>query len=228
MTAPIKASNASQVIGLSSPLAIIGAFVEIIRIRFTESNVLDPSLPWYWVAEAPGRTAEQDTGIFIESAWNEDIPEENTRPGIWVDIDDHVYRKVSVGDQDQISESLRQRMKLFYAKAEATMSIHCTSPERGVSAMVASVVQDFLTCTSHDIKKCYGYHDISPIVMAKPQMMEKDRRLFDTLLNYRVAYEMRWQSAPITHLINRIHATVADRDGVGGNTRTITTRTPVT
>ena len=76
----------------SSPLAVIGLFVEVIRARFQES-VVGTSLPWIW-----DRDIKKST-IAIESAYNEDQEHKNKRPAVFVDIDGAVLGRTVVGDR---------------------------------------------------------------------------------------------------------------------------------
>lgn len=189
---------------LSTSLALLGVLVEIIRERFTEGIYSDPALKWFWKSDL------KTTGIFIESGWNENLEGRNVRPGIWIDRDQNVYGKVSVGDQDQMPVYKNVRLETFYSPGDVDVIIDCTSTKRGESMMIGSIVQDFLHMSSNVIQAFFGLRDMSPVILGRTVPFEKDDKLMNSPVTFRVQYENRWASAPIATTLHRVSLKISD------------------
>jgi len=205
---PIPVQSTHPLINISSPLTLIGIFVAILRDRFSPDTYSDPPLKseWLW------QSALKSTGIYIESGWNEQLEGRNLRPGLWVDRDQTVYGKVSIGNRDQIPTILATRHELFYADAQTDISIDCTSKDRGESMMLGSLVQDFLQMSARYLMAEFGLRDISPVVLNKTVPFERDRELMGSQVQLRVSYEARWATVPIAQLLSEIRSRIADKD----------------
>lgn len=201
---PIQDKNSLTDIYLSTPLTVVGIFVAIIQERFSPETPSDPALKWNWLPDV------KDTEIVIASGFNENIEARNYRPAIWIDRDQTVYGKISVGNRDQIPIHLPTRHQQYYASAETDIIMECTSKDRGESMMVGSVVQDFLQMSAREIQRYFGFRDVSPIVLNRTVPYEKDRALMTSTVQFRVAYEARWASLPIYPVLNAVRVKLAD------------------
>lgn len=189
----------------STSLTIIGVFVAILRERFNPTTPSDPALKWRWSPSL------KDTGLFIESGWNENLEGRNVRPGIWVDRDQNVYQQVSIGDRDQMPVYQNVRLQLYYGIGETDVLIDCTSPNRGESMILGSIVQDFLQMSSDEIQAIFGFRSMTPIALNRTTPFEKDAKLWNSPVIFRVQYESRWASQPIATMLRNIFLKIGDK-----------------
>jgi len=198
MADPIPVEGQHSYINLSAPLTLIGIFVTIIRDRFSATAKSDPAMKWIWVPDL------KTTPIFIESGFNEHLEARNARPGIWVDREQSVFLKGAVGYQDQEPTEIHTGFQSYHAFAETDMLIECTSRDRGESMLIGSIVQEFLQASAQIIMSWFGLRDISPLIMGRTVPFEKDQTLMSTPIQFRVGYEARWTSLPISNILNGI------------------------
>lgn len=214
MTIPKKQDAAPTIFQLSTPIAVIGMYVDVIRQRFIADANSDPELNWTWEEDL------STTRIFIESGYNVNLEARTTRPGVWVDREQNHYLQWSIGNQDQIPRYIQTGMEVYYAPCEMDMMVDCTSPNRGESMLVGSIVQDFLQLTTPLINRCYSVRSVSPMVLGKTQKYEEDDTLWNTRINFRINYEMRWSTGPATVALNRLKAQIIGGTA-GGETRMV-------
>jgi len=205
---PRPATNASPRVKLSTPLAIIGLFVEVLRIRFSKDSQMDPDLPWRWEEWQDG-TSREDV-IFIESGWNTNIEMRNVRPGIWVDRIQSIWTKASIGNQDQMPVDLRIPLEQFHAFGETDLRLDCTSPNRGESMLIGGIVQDFVQMSRNLIAAWFGLRDISNVMLNQTVPFDKDDKLWNSPVSFRVFYETRWASAPVSNLLRAVSLKISD------------------
>lgn len=210
MTIPKPVERANALTRLSTPLATIGVYVALLRERFKEGVTSDPALPYVWRSLASGDTDLKNTDIFIENGWNENIEARNVRPGIWIDREQTIYGRLSIGDQDQIPVIQNVRLESFYCPAEIDITVDCTALKRGESMMIGSIVQDFLHMSSRIIMLYFNFRDISPTLLGKTTPFEKDTRLWTTAVTFRASYENRWATMPAATAIHEITLRLAD------------------
>jgi len=202
---PFPVEGANPNLRLSTPLTVIGMLVTILRERFlAATNHSDPALPWGWVS------SPADTGVFIESGWNENLEGRNVRPGVWVDRDQNIYAAVSIGRQDQMPVYQKVRLEQFYMVGDLDVLIDCTAVKRGESMLLGSIVQDFLQMSSRIIMEYFGLRDISPMVLGRTVPFEKDAKLWSSPVQFRVQYEVRWATAPIATVFSDFALKIVD------------------
>jgi len=186
-------------------MTLIGIFVAILRERFDPTTFSDPALQWAWKEDL------KTTGIFIESGFNAKLEARNVRPAIWVDRAQNNYGRVAVGDQDQIPINLKYRHELFYSTAETDMLLDCTSSERGESMLLGSICQDTLHMSARLIEEAFGLRDMSPVILGQTVPYEKDKNLWNSPVEFRVYYEVRWATVPMAQLLTRLYMKIADK-----------------
>ena len=194
---------------LSTSLSIVGMFIDVIRLRFSASALSNPALDWEWV---PFETADltDDKTIFIESGFNTNLDAYTTRPGIWIDRGQNVYKKSSIGHQDQMPVHVNARLEEFYAEGECDIIIDCTAPNRGESMVISSVVQDHLQMSSNLIQGNFGLRDMTDPILNRTIPFEKDDKLYNSQINLRVYYEARWATFPIAQLMRDAYMKLSD------------------
>lgn len=205
MTIPKPVDSANPNVHFSTSLVIIGVFVAILRERFSPATPSDPPLKWHWVPSL------KDTGLFIESGWNENLESRNVRPGIWVDRDQNIYQQVSIGDRDQMPVYQNVRLQLYYGIGETDMMLECTSTTRGESMILGSLVQDFLQMSSDEIQAVFSFRSMTPIVLNRTTPFDKDTKLWTSPVMFRVQYENRWVTRPIATMLRDILLKIGDK-----------------
>ena len=190
---------------MSTPLTILGVFVEVVRERFRAESQVEPASPWIWQDNL------KETSIFVESGWNENIEARNVRPGVWIDRDQNIYQKVVLGDRDQDPVPWPEvRLETFYGQGEVDIILDCVAPKRGESMVIGSIVQDFLHMSSNYVQACFGLRDMSAVILGRTTPFEKDDKLWTSPVQFRAYYEIRWATAPISLALNQIALRVAD------------------
>ena len=208
---------------LSTPLSIVGMLIEVVRLRFQGGTYSNPALDWEW--EEFGEVAPGNPNIiFIESGFNTNIEAYTTRPGIWIDRDQNIYKKVSIGHQDQMPVNVRSRLEEFYAAGECDIVIDCTSANRGESMVIGSIVQDHLQMASNLIQGYFGLRDISEIILSRTVPFDKDDKLWNSPIQFRVYYEIRWATFPAAPLLHEMYLKLADEEDPEAYFRGIVTR----
>ena len=201
---PSPPENSNAQIVLSTPLAVLGMVVDVVRRRFVEGVFSDPVMNWVWkpIDEyAPG----DDDVIYIESGWNTNIEARTTRPGVWIDIEQNVYVKGAVGHQDQMPVHVRTSLSQYYAFGEVDITLVCTSPNSGESMLLGSIVQDHLQMAADIIQANFGLREMSDVSMGKTTISEKDDKLWGTPVQLRLKYEIRWATMSADNLMNAIN-----------------------
>lgn len=194
---PKKFGESHQIARLSESLSIIAILVKILRERFSDTTSF-PELPWKWKADPA------ETDIFIESGWNENLEARNVRPGIWVDRSQNVFHQAVIGDQDKEPVDVPTSLRRYYAIGEIDIEIDCTSPKRGESMILGSIVQDFLYMSMHTLLGTFGLRNFSPILLNKTTPFDKDNKLWSSVVTYRIEYELNWLIQPIARKLRSI------------------------
>jgi hypothetical protein len=205
MANPNPIQGSPDVTRLSASMIVIAVFVEVLRERFGGLSDSDPSLSNYlWTSDPKA------TKIFIDSGFNENAEVRGKRPGLYVDRTNNVYSQVSIGNYDQIATRVHNRLENFMMFADMDMIVECISPNRGESMLIGSVAQDFLQMTAKPIMGHFGLRNISPMILGRTEPLDKERTLWNTPLQFRVNYEVRWATIPAAVLLTGITARIAD------------------
>lgn len=206
MTNPSPFTDTPVQTRLSTPLIFIDTFVEILRERFSGAAQSVPAVDlWSWSSD------DKSTRLFIESGFQINAEVRGKRPGLWVDRLQNIYGKVSIGAYDQKSVNYSTRLENRYVMGELDMVVDCTSPNRGESMVLGSIVQDFLQMTSAPIMEVFAIRDISPMVLARTEPFERERELWTSPVSFRLNYEARWATIPAYPLLNSVVARLQDK-----------------
>jgi len=179
----------------SSPLAVIGLFVEVIRARFQES-VVGTSLPWIW-----DRDIKKST-IAIESAYNEDQEHKNKRPAVFVDIDGAVLGRTVVGDRvGQVNSTSQEG---FWSLDTQPILIECIAAKKGESYLLGDLIRMYLHASSDLIQATFGLHEMMPITLNRTQPVQKDKDGWITPLTFSIQVNVRWTTKPTRPLLQEL------------------------
>jgi hypothetical protein len=204
MTNPSPFTTSPVEVVYNTPLTIINIFVECLRERFTAGNSSPALSKWAWTND------DKTTKIFIESGFSINAEVRGKRPGIWVDISQNVYGNVSLGPFDQIAVLDRSRTEMYYSMADTDIMIACTSPNRGESMQLGSIAQEFLHMTSRPIMETFALRSMTPVIMTHTDYFDRERELWNTPVQFRVGYEVRWATRPQAVLLNNIRLRITD------------------
>ena len=209
MTVPAPAEDANARIVLSTPLAILGMIIEVIRLRYKKGVFSDPVLEWEWEPFEEVVPTNPKI-IFIESGFNTNLEAYTVRPGIWIDRDQNIYVKAGIGHQDQMPVNVRIPLERFYAFGETDISVDCTSPNRGESMLLGSITQDHLQMSANAIQANFGLRSMSDVILNRTVPFDKDDKLWNSPIQFRIHYEIRWASAPASPLLRDAIMKISD------------------
>lgn len=187
---------------LRSPIEICGAFLYMIRERFSQGD-----LRWSWT-ENPATT-----GIVIELGGLEETEISDAHPAIFINRGQYVFNKVVLGDKDQEQPLiLKKRLQHFYAVGECDLNISCISKSRFESEEIGSTVANFIHKSSRDIMGVFGLYDISPISLSTVSPYEKDDTLFQSNVIFRITFEDRWATVPAAPALKKLLVTLKEKN----------------
>lgn len=211
MTTPVGPTELDQLpsVKLQSPLAVIGAFIYLVRERFNPKW----GLQWQWLESMA------DTDIVIEAQFNENTETRDSRPGVYIDKDQTTYGKVSTGNLDMNQPNILERQLTHYLSfGQTDVIIDCVSPSRGESMQLADTIQAYLESSKYIIMGVFGFRDISPIVASRTQAFAKQVDLHQTTISFRVEYETRWKTAPAVPILQGLQLQMDASPSSGPNT----------
>lgn len=190
----------------TSPLAMIGLFVEVVRMRF-QASVVGTDLPWVWDEDV------NKTTIAIESAYNEDKEVRDKRPAIFIDVDGATLGRVVVGDRVGMANKTSQEG--FWSLDTQPILMECVAAKKGESYLLADLVRIYLHASSDLIQASFGLHEMTPIVISRTQPLQKDKDCWITPLTFSVQVNVKWTTTPTRPLLNEIItkiSTSSDKD----------------
>lgn len=181
-----------------SALAVIGVFVEAIRLRFRPVDGV--------VFDWPFDDDIKKTKIAIESAFSEEAEHRNKKPAIYVDRDEQVIGRTVIGDR--AGQVLTSGLEAFWALETTPILIECIAAKRGESAIIADLVGVFLQASSDLIQSAFGFHEMTPVTRGRTQPSMRDKGYHTTPVTFTVQYNFRWTTKPSEPLIQEIVAKV--------------------
>lgn len=180
-----------------SPLGLLGAFVLVLRERFSAKN----KLPWVWTGDSA------TSSIHIYSEFERQSEGDNLLPLLSVVRGPIAYQRTAVGDRDQNQSGLINRgIEYLYQMAEASFSINSFGRTVGESAMLADIVQATIAGSSKIIEEAFTLRRISPMLIQPTQRMDADVEKYLTTLDFRINIEQRWVSVPAAAVLRRYKA----------------------
>jgi hypothetical protein len=180
---------------LNDPLALIGAFIYIVRERFQENN----GTRWTW------RDNKTATDINIEAQYEKNTESRDVKPGCFIDKGQTVYKQVALSNRDQWSPSIQtRRLEQFYMAVETDIKIDCVAQTKGESVILADIVQQHIICSQRIIETYFTLRKVSPSIMGRTEPFLKDSTLFNSQIEFRVETEFRWATLPVAPVMREI------------------------
>lgn len=196
-----------------SPLAVVGLFVEVIRMRFQEKFAGTGALPWAWDADI------KKTKIAIESAYVEDTEHRNWKPGVFVDVDGATYGRTVTGDR--AGQNLASGREGFFSLDTQPVLIEVKAAKRGECAIIGDLVRVFLQASSDLIQAKFGLHEMTPVTLGRPMPSQQDKDVFIAPVTFTVQIPARWTSKPSAPLLQELILKIA-RSGADDATQFFT------
>lgn len=191
MVRPQAPQDAERIVA-GSPLAVQGIFIEILRERFAE----DANLDVVWKADPT------ETGILIEAAYNEETDARTNTPSLYVERVQTIPSNIVVGDRAGVR--LKDHLEGFYCIMAVDLQIDCVANDRGVSSVIADIVQWMLLASSDVIQRYFGFRDLAKPMMSATVPFERNQTKWNTPITMQVQYEVRWAQMPIGPLLQQI------------------------
>lgn len=197
-----KPEGAAQVVSIrpGSKLAVLGVFVEIIRRRFSGTNVGE-GFPWVWAKDPSKATLE------VESAFNEDVPQRNKRPAIYVDTDEQINSRTVLGDF--AGKRLTDGLTGFWHLRTVPILIECVASKRVESAVLADVTDVFLLASNRLVQAKFGFHDMTPTTVGRTQPYSRDKTEFATPITFTVQSPLRYTNRQTAPLLEELETDIA-------------------
>lgn len=188
-----------------STLALIAAFVLVLRERFSETN----DTPWVWTGDP------NTSSIFIYSQYDRASEAANLVPKIVVKRGPQANQRVSVGDLDQSQPALLRRGgKYFHQLAQCSFAVECITENNGEADYLADLVQAAISGAEELIAKNFTLRQISPLLTQPVQPYDTDKEKWVTEIEFRVDFEKRWFTLPNALPLRRYSAEINFRDEV--------------
>jgi hypothetical protein len=188
----------SKFIGDKFTLDIVGAYVAVIRDRFTGSEFED--FPWKHAVNP------SETRIFIDAGNVDTYEPKDARPGIFVDRSSLVFQKVAINNMADVD--LKTGISKFYCLGGGQVSIDCISSNRGESSTLGDIVATHVLMSDDIFRAALGFRDMSPVTLGATQPWEKDDRTFVTRVTSEFTYDMSWKIDPLATRLERIFGKV--------------------
>jgi hypothetical protein len=190
--------NTNKYVGEKFTLDIIGAFVYVVRDRFTNQRFKE--FPWKYSEDS------NKTRVFIEAGSVDSYEQKDARPGIYLDRSSMVFSKLAINNM--ANYDVTTGVKDFYCLGGGQISIDCISQNRGESTTLADIVASHVLMSEDVFRSVLSFRDMSPVTLGATQPWEKDDRTFITRVTTEFTYDLSWKIDPLAVRLERIFTSV--------------------
>lgn len=194
----VQYENTNKYVGDKFTLDIIGAFVYVVRDRFTNQEFKD--FPWRYSEDS------NKTRVFIEAGSVDSYEQKDARPGIFLDRSSMVFSKLAINNM--ANYDVTTGVKDFYCLGGGQISIDCISQNRGESTTLADIVASHILMSEDVFRSVLNFRDMSPVTLGATQPWEKDDRTFITRVTTEFTYDLSWKIDPLPVRLERIFNSV--------------------
>ena len=194
----VQYENTNKYIGDKFTLDIIGAFVYVVRDRFTNQEV--DNFPWKYSDDS------NKTRVFIEAGSVDSYEQKDARPGIFLDRSSMVFSKLAINNMANFD--IKTGGRDFYCLGGGQISIDCISQNRGESTTLADIVASHVLMSEDIFRSALNFRDMSPVTLGATQPWEKDDRTFITRVTTEFTYDLSWKIDPLAVRLERIFGSV--------------------
>jgi len=204
-----------------SPLAVLGIFVDILRIRFSQDN--RGSTPYYWASDPTPEATEEGTvesprKLIIESQYLQHPDSRDVTPALFVERGALSFTEVSMGsrgDHDQ-----RTGQDFYIAQGVMPISILCVSSSRGESMEIGSLIGFYMLSLRPSLREIFGFQDVRTPIVDGTQVYRRstnDIESWVTPVNTQVTCKYLWIETPIAPKLRELRANL----GTGASTQVL-------
>tara|TARA_Y100000592_G_scaffold22091_3_gene34200 strand:- start:2745 stop:3338 length:594 start_codon:yes stop_codon:yes gene_type:complete len=194
----VQYENTNKYIGDKFTLDIIGAFVYVVRDRFTNQEF--DNFPWKYSDDS------NKTRVFIEAGSVDSYEQKDARPGIFLDRSSMVFSKLAINNMANFD--IKTGVRDFYCLGGGQISIDCISQNRGESTTLADIVASHVLMSEDIFRSALNFRDMSPVTLGATQPWEKDDRTFITRVTTEFTYDLSWKIDPLAVRLERIFGSV--------------------
>ena len=194
----VQYENTNKYIGDKFTLDIIGAFVYVVRDRFTNQEF--DNFPWKYSDDS------NKTRVFIEAGSVDSYEQKDARPGIFLDRSSMVFSKLAINNMANFD--IKTGVRDFYCLGGGQISIDCISQNRGESTSLADIVAIHVLMSEDIFRSALNFRDMSPVTLGATQPWEKDDRTFITRVTTEFTYDLSWKIDPLAVRLERIFGSV--------------------
>ncbi len=194
-----------------STQAVLGLFIQSLRIRFTPIGP-DP-LPWVWKDDPTPEASE--TGdvdaprrLYIGEAWDPFPQGRDVLPALLVGRNTVQYQKLWLGHR--VDALMPTREETFVAHASMPVYVLCESSTPGESAQLADQVAFFLLASAPLLRAKFAIQDIStPVVTetASARRGPNDIQRWSTQVMVNVDVKVIWKTRAMAALLQELAVT---------------------
>ena len=186
--------NNNKFVGEKFSLDIVGAYVALIRDRFTGRSF--DNFPWKYSQDS------DKTRIYIEAGSVDTHEQKDARPSIYVDRSSMVFQKMAINNL--ADKDLKTGKSTFYCVGAGQVSIDCISSNRGESSILGDIVSTHILMSGDIFRSLLHFRDMSPVTLGATQPWEKDDRVFVTRVSSEFTYDITWLQDPLAVRLNRV------------------------
>ena len=186
--------NNNKFVGEKFSLDIVGAYVALIRDRFTGGSF--DNFPWKYSQDS------DKTRIYIEAGSVDTHEQKDARPSIYVDRSSMVFQKMAINNL--ADKDLKTGKSTFYCVGAGQVSIDCISSNRGESSILGDIVSTHILMSGDIFRSLLHFRDMSPVTLGATQPWEKDDRVFVTRVSSEFTYDITWLQDPLAVRLNRV------------------------
>lgn len=167
---------------IRSNLSILGAFLHIIRERFSTAATDD--FPWAWVDEP------QDSKITIELAYSENAEQRGKLPAIYIGKTPTSWSPVLVGDRAGTSMERAEETKMMHANTVIIANV--VARNMGECFILADIVSHAFLNASDFLREKFNYRDIFNVTEGAPTPYPKETTWWQIPISVNVEFTERW------------------------------------
>lgn len=190
-----------------SPLALLGLFVEVVRVRFKEPNT---DTGYVWRPDPTPLNTEESTEdeprfLYVESSDVNDPEARDMRPAIFVTKGETQLQQLVIGNRSDIDH--RTRTERFYMPAVIPITLSCVSENRGESAIIADHAWFHIASATNYIRALFGINHIAPPMLGPTNLFRRNEGgpdLYMTMVSFAVTVEFHWITRPIAPLLKEV------------------------
>jgi len=169
-------------IAVRSNLSLLGAFLHIVRERF--STDADANFPWSWVEE-PAKS-----GVTIELAYSEDSEQRSILPGILIGKAPTHWSPVTIGDRAGANMPRAEETKIMHGAT--TIVANVISRNAGECFVLGDIVSHAFLNASDYLRSGHNLRDVFNVVEGTITPYPKEKTWWQLPVSVTIEFTERW------------------------------------